>query len=307
MSKRIKSIMREIYDKYSIIRKIYYIYRKIYYSTMDIIDRLLGWRGPVISPLIASRKIFRTDGCRNALSYKKTGEARLKHLIELGGLKPNEKILDVGCGTGRIAVPLTKYIDETGRYEGFDIVKEKINWCKKISAKHPNFRFQHVDLFNKSYNPKGKLKASKFKFPFQNDSFDFVLLHSVFTHMLPQDMENYLREIARVLKRGGRCFISFFLLNKESLQLINIGKSYEKFKCDFGLEKNRTISANTPEAAVAYDEVFVLGLYEKYGLRITQPIRYGSWCGRSNFFPFYSFLPRSLYSYSQDVIIASKG
>ena len=272
---------------------------------MGIIDWLLCRRGPLIAPIIPPRRIFLSDGCTNVLSYKKTGEARLKHLVELGGLKPNENILDAGCGTGRIAVPLTKYLDETGRYEGFDIVKEKINWCKKISVKYPNFHFQHVDVFNKSYNPKGKYNASEFKFPFPNGSFDFVLLHSVFTHMLPQDMENYLREIARVLKSGGRCFISFFLLNKESLQLINAGKSYENFKYDFG--NYRTINTNTPEAAVGYDEAFVLGLYEKYGLKITQPIRYGSWCGRSNFFPFYSSLHRSLYSYSQDVLIASKG
>lgn len=297
MRKRIKSVMRRI----SIIRKIYFEINRFTMDIMDIIDWLLGRRGSLIPP----RRIFRTDGCANVLSYNKTGEVHLKHLIELGGLKPNERILDVGCGTGRIAITLTKYLDETGRYEGFDIVKEKINWCKKISVKHPNFHFQHVDPFNKYYNPRGKFEASEFKFPFQNDSFDFVLLHSVFTHMLPHDMENYLREITRVLKRGGRCFISFFLLNKESLQLINTGKSYENFKYDFG--KYRTINTDTPESAVAYDEAFVLGLYEQYGLKITQPILYGSWCGRSNFFPFYSSLPRSLYSYSQDNIIASKG
>lgn len=291
MNKRIKWVIRKINGILPWIS----LY-EIYYLTADLADWLLGRREPLIPP----RRLFIKDGgCTDVLSYKKTGEACLKHLIELGGLKPNEKILDVGCGTGRIAVALTKYLDETGRYEGFEIVEAPINSCKRISVKYPNFHFQHVDIFNRYYNPKGKFKASEFKFPFQNDSFDFVILNSVFTHMLPQDMENYIREITRILKKGGRCFISFFLLNKESLQLVNAGKSHLNFKCDFG--KYRTIDIDRPEAAVAYDEAFALGLYEKYGLKSTQPIRYGSWCGRSNF-----FIPRSLFSYSQDVILASK-
>lgn len=128
----------------------------------------------------------------------------------------------MGCGIGRKTIPLTKYLDKTGRYEGFDIIKTEVDLCKKrISTKYPNFHFQRVDIFNECYNPKGKYKASEFKFPFENEFFDFVVLGSIFTHMLPEDIENYLSEIARVLKKGGRFLITFFLLNKESLELIN--------------------------------------------------------------------------------------
>ncbi len=147
-------------------------------------------------------------------------------------------------------------------------------------------------MFNKKYNPNGRYKASKYKFPYENESFDFIFLASVFTHMLPQDMENYFCEIARVLKRDGRCLVTFFLLDKKSLQLINTGKSTLNFKYEFG--EFRAVDTNTLEDAVCYDEVFVFGLYEKYGLKIKQPIHYGSWCGRSNFLSY------------QDIIVASK-
>ncbi len=58
----------------------------------------------------------------------------------------------------------------------------------------------------------------------------FVLLTSVFTHMLPQDMDNYLSEVARVLKPDGRCLITYFLLNPESLALIDAEESSFNFQ-----------------------------------------------------------------------------
>jgi len=64
------------------------------------------------------------------------------------------------------------------------------------------------------------------------------------------------------------------------------------FKHDFG--KYRTVDINTPEAAISYDEKFILSMYKKHSLKIKQPIHYGSWCGRSH------FLSR------QDIIIAVK-
>lgn len=261
---------------------------------MNIIDSLLGRQDELIPP---KETIFGGDG-----DFKKIGEEFLRHFIELGGLGPSERVLDVGCGIGRMASPLTKYLNKRGSYEGFDIVSKGVNWCKEnISLKYPNFNFQLADVFNKHYNPDGKHKASEYKFPYEDNSFDFVFLTSVFTHMLPDDLENYLKEISRVMKKGGRCLITYFLLNDESIQLINDGKT------TFNVGKNtfldfkhhgkgyRTIDEHTPEHAVAYDEKFILKLYGKYNLTVMEPIRYGSWCGRKDFLSY------------QDIIIASRG
>jgi SAM-dependent methyltransferase len=261
---------------------------RIQYLALDTLDLLLGKRDRLTPP---RRMIFVGGG-----GFRRIGEAFLGYFVELCGLKPNERVLDVGCGVGRMAVPLTKYMDNTGSYEGFDIVARGIKWCRKrISPRYPNFSFQLADVFNRRYNPHGKHKASEYRFPYEHESFDFVFLTSVFTHMLPQDMENYFSEIVRVLKRGGRCLITFFLLNEESLELIN-ARRIESDDFDFRHQHGeyRTTCNSTHEAAVCYDEAYVLGLHEKHGLRIRQPIHYGSWCGRSD------FLSR------QDIIISSK-
>ena len=110
--------------------------------------------------------------------------------------------------------------------------------------------------------------------------------------MLAKEVENYLSEVARVLKPGGRSLITFFLLNAESLGLIESGLSTVDLREQFG--PARAVSRETPELAVGYDIDFVTSIYEKNGLTISQPIRFGSWCGRSDYLSY------------QDIVVAAK-
>jgi len=225
--------------------------------------------------------------------YQRVGEEFFQIFTRVGGLKKTEKVLDIGCGCGRMAIPLTKYLSNEGRYEGFDVVADQINWCiDNITPRKPNFRFRMADVYNKQYNPNGKYKASEHKFPYADQSFDFVFATSVFTHMLPDDMENYLSETARVLKRHGRCFLTLYLLNEESQRLIEATLSPEEFKYDLGV--CRTTDKETPESCVAYDESFIRSLCSKYQLNIVEPLHYGGWRKRQQFLTY------------QDAIIAVK-
>ncbi len=54
-------------------------------------------------------------GPGGAAVYKKTGVEFLGYLVELCGLQPGDAVLDVGCGPGRIAVPLRGYLNRKGR------------------------------------------------------------------------------------------------------------------------------------------------------------------------------------------------
>ena len=133
--------------------------------------------------------------------YVQIGEEFLYHFTEIAGLQPHERVLEVGCGTGRMARPLTKYLTG-GSYDGIEIVSPSINWCRKTyTPRFRNFHFHFTDIYNKAYNPNGSQLASDYRFPFEDSAFDFVFLTSVFTHMLPADMENYLNEVTRVLKQ----------------------------------------------------------------------------------------------------------
>ncbi len=221
------------------------------------------------------------------------GEAFVRDFQTRCRLQPNERVLDVGCGVGRIAIPLTAFLNSEARYEGFDVVPEGIEWCQKnISSRYPNFHFRLADIYNKQYHPSGT-QASRYRFPYEDSSFDFICLASVFTHMLPKDMKNYFREISRVLAIGGRCMITFFLLNEESLTALNAGKSTLSF--DHRFRHYRIHSLETPEGAISYDEKCVLKLYGVNALEIEPPILHGVWSGRD-----------SAYLGYQDIIIAHK-
>ena len=260
------------------------IIKKIYYFPLDVMD-LVAKRDSMVPP---RSMIFIGYG-----DFIKIGEGFKSHFIELGNLQPNDRVLDVGCGIGRMAIPLTNYLSKEGGYLGFDIVKTGINWCQnRITPKFNNFHFLHSNVYNKYYNPNGKIQARDYQFPFESEFFDFVFLTSVFTHMLPPDVENYIGEISRVLKTGGKCLITFFILNEESLQLVRSGHSRLDFR--YEIDGCLTTDRNMPEDAIAYDEKFVKGWFDKHGLAITQPIYYGSWCNRENFFTY------------QDLIVAEK-
>jgi SAM-dependent methyltransferase len=233
--------------------------------------------------------------------FRETGREFLGYFREFCGLQANGRVLDVGCGSGRMALPLTSYLSAEGRYEGFDISREAIGWCaENITPRFPNFHFQVSDVLNPSYNTGAKHRPADYIFPYEDGFFDLVFLCSVFTHMLPRDMEPYLAQISRVLKPGGSCLITFFLLNAEARKLmptlaeVYLHSSYTLNFAHKVAEGCQAIDPHKPEDALAYDETYMRELFAKYQLTVVEPIHYGSWCGRTD------------YLSLQDIVVASK-
>jgi SAM-dependent methyltransferase len=243
-------------------------------TARDAVDAAQRLRARGSTPLRPPRRLLGGDYDY----FERVGEEFLGHFVDLGGLKPSDRVLDVGCGPGRMAVPLTRYLDSAGSYEGFDVVPREVEWCRRrITPRHPSFRFQVADVRNPRYNPHGAMPASEYRFPFPDASFDFAFATSVLTHLREPDAANYLREIGRVLRPGGRCMVTFFLWNAETRRDAAEGRSHYAFAHADG--HARYESLDSPEAAVAYDESWVHDRYFAAGMGIEE-LRYGQWCGR---------------------------
>ncbi|HLX31783.1 MAG TPA: class I SAM-dependent methyltransferase [Gaiellaceae bacterium] len=140
--------------------------------------------------------------------WVRNGKQLTRTLTDLG-LQPDHRVLEIGCGPGRQALALADYL-QPGGYVGFDIDPQSIRACKAQPAL-AKFEFILADVENEVYNPGGGTKGSEYRFPLDDDSFDFVFLASVYTHLLEDDCANYAREMMRLLKPGGTAAVSTYL------------------------------------------------------------------------------------------------
>lgn len=198
---------------------------------------------------------------RDVKGYLRMGGAIKNRLIHFGGVTPTSNILDIGAGPGRVARHFVDFIEPPGRYVGVDIEKPNMDWCEEnISAANPAFNFFHQDVHNGMYNPNGQYKASEYRFPFEDDTFDLIFLTSVFTHLVPEDVQNYLGEISRLLKPDGICFCTWFLLGHD------VGVKY--------------MNAHSKEGRVGFGFRYLLEVIEDSGLTLAQEPALGRWRGQ---------------------------
>jgi demethylmenaquinone methyltransferase/2-methoxy-6-polyprenyl-1,4-benzoquinol methylase/phosphoethanolamine N-methyltransferase len=127
-----------------------------------------------------------------------TGDNRpnSRMVVEMAKIKPGDKVLDVGCGTGSLTLTAKRYAGTSGSAYGIDASPEMIAVaCKKAQSSGLEAVFEVRLIENLGY---------------PNDTFDVVISRLVIHH-LPDDLKRQaFAEIFRVLKPGGMIFIADF-------------------------------------------------------------------------------------------------
>ncbi len=133
-------------------------------------------------------------------NWERMGELQFDFLVK-NGLEPRHRMLDIGCGTLRAGRHFIRYLD-AGNYTGMDISAGAIEVARRLVldeglsekrprllvSTHKNLRFEE----------------------FEAESFDTLLAQSVFTHLMPEHIEECIRHIGRIMRADAPFFFTFY-------------------------------------------------------------------------------------------------
>lgn len=194
--------------------------------------------------------------------FLESGRAEAKRLITKLACRPNSNVVEIGCGLGRLVLGLIREPVDL-QYWGFDANGGSIAWCKKhIGRTHPAFQFIHVDVANDLYNPNGRKIVQDFRFPLADGHADIVYMWGVFTNMRLDDARIYVSEISRLVRDGGRVFLTAFVEKNVPAESIN-PQDYVDYECV------------VPLHVVRYDQDLLFSLFAEHGLTIEEFAHHG--------------------------------
>ena len=247
--------------------------RRLYYLPVDLKDKLLG----KTHKYVPSRGQIYTGSPASASEYIKQGMLHLEHLKTYVDLQPDDSVLDIGSGVGRSAIALSTYLNDNGSYNGFDVVKQGVDWCNNgLGKDFLNFNFKYVPIYNDLYNT-SDLKATEFKFPYQDASFSKVFSVSLFTHMQIEEIQHYFHEIQRVLKSGGLCFSTFFFYNETDENYIS---NLKYFGFPYKKDDYCLMNENVKSGNIAINKTKIKQMLKKANLKFVK-IEDGYWKGQN--------------------------
>ncbi|HEY0394145.1 MAG TPA: class I SAM-dependent methyltransferase [Candidatus Elarobacter sp.] len=178
-------------------------------------------------------------------------------------------VFDFGCGCGRLARQLLLQRVRPERYLGVDVHLGMVTWCRSnLSTIDPNFRFAHHDTAQPGFNPgSGKPQVKALEAP---DAFaTLAIACSVFTHIVEDQAEFYLRELARVLAPDGAFIGTWFTFDKRDYPMMQ------------SFQNTLYINPSAPSNAVIYDREWLRRTARAAGLTLARidppPIRGEHW------------------------------
>ena len=174
----------------------------------DLVARL---RGEIRPP----RRLLERTSSPSRWEFAAAGLINME-CCRLGGLRGEDRIIDIGSGVGRAAIPLTAYLSSGGSYTGVDMWRDGVDWCAKtITARYPTFTFRHLEVHHAEFNPSGRQPITEVRLPFEDGTFDFALLVAI-NHLSADEHKALVREAGRVLRTGGTYVGTWFVVDEKT-------------------------------------------------------------------------------------------
>ncbi len=145
------------------------------------------------------------DWLLSAITFGLEGRFR-RRVVEAAGIGEGDRVLDIGCGTGTLAIEAARRVGASGRVEGVDPAPEMIERAKtkaEAAGVDAGFRLAAIE-----------------DLPYPDDHFDVVLNTLVYHHLPGPVQQKGLEEMRRVLAPGGRLFIVDFKIGDTFLHRV---------------------------------------------------------------------------------------
>jgi ubiquinone/menaquinone biosynthesis C-methylase UbiE len=172
-------------------------------------------------------------------NFNKKRLSVLKKIIDLSNLKGNEIVLDIGTGSGFLAIGFAKKLKD-GKVIGIDKYDFKYDKLKSEIIGKIKINFFGNTLKNAKRNAKVENVEKKCKFytrditkslDFENNSFDIILTSQVLYCVPKEKLNEVLNEIDRTLKKNGKIIFfetkSFLNWNLEDVKSYFENKNYK--------------------------------------------------------------------------------
>jgi ubiquinone/menaquinone biosynthesis C-methylase UbiE len=159
------------------------------------LDELIGRYERSVAKMVAALPLDQAMSSAVGGDYELVGKSEADLLCRLG-LQDCHSVIDLGCGSGRLATELGRRMPRL-TYLGTDIVQSMLDYAASKCPRH--FRFVlHREL----------------SIPAADRSADFIVAFSLFTHLLYEQSFVYLTEARRVIKPDGKIVFSFLEMEK---------------------------------------------------------------------------------------------
>jgi len=153
--------------------------------------------------------------------WEEIGKLQYNFLIGQG-LLPTHTILDIGCGTLRGGRYFIRYL-QPNKYTGIDISPAALNYAEKLVTEENLSEKKPRLLLNKD-------KKLKFK-EFSNETFDYIIAQSVFTHLRPEDITECFEYISNIMTKESLFYFTYWESSKiEQVGLKDFTYSFQFFQ-----------------------------------------------------------------------------
>jgi len=155
------------------------------------------WDDATVSGSATNARIS-VAGTADPDEYDVTGTATAGDIVEHARVTPRDRVLEIGCGTGRIGIKLAP---RCGHWIGADVSQNMLGHARETLRALPNVSFVHLN---------GTDLAG-----IDDASIDVAYCSGVFMHLDEWDRYRYVVEARRVLKPGGRFYFDNFNLSSD--------------------------------------------------------------------------------------------